>query len=608
MKFLNFQEIDMTIVGFDFGTTNSLISIVKGDRIVNLDDGDGKPFPSVVCYEGSRVIVGQDAKERLNSSGAGVHGNVVLSPKMLLDRESLTIEGVKRSPVDIVSEIIIHIKSKVEAEGNNITTIDKAIVTIPVTMEGRRRAALRDAFRKAGISIVQFIHEPLAALYGYLRSRDGSRGLLRTDEDSQSLLRRYNRQLMLVFDWGGGTLDLTLCKMVNGSLIQVKNDGCEEVGGDRFDEALRKEIENRVRKERNISASVVTSKDAHLRLRHQAERAKIELSVKNSAKIYIPNFFEGLDDTDLQILLTREDFESIIDAIVKSGIERIRRLLMSCNYMASDVDLCLATGGMVNMPAIQMYLTEIFGVRLEVSQRSATLIAEGAALVAHDNARLNLAKDVELLMARNGRLPLLVSKTIMPIEGEIRKAIFDLYCADPRDGSAKFQLQTPIKASFPVIETDLRDNLGRILVINVDKNAKPFFERLELVVKMDDNLILHAEASSQLQKSHDKLEIHNLEFGLSLPASLNSQEDQYQSSEKKNSLENEGEEVSGLVIRSNVYNCKDEKYVPGDLMAKIDSSFSDRRTYKTPIQEAEMVYYLPCSKCRKTVNFCNCSG
>ena len=93
----------MTVVGFDFGTTNSLISVVVGDRVIDVvDPDDGLPFPSVVRYEGAKTLVGREAKESLDSIGVGVHGNTVMSPKFLLGDESVHVGGVERSPIDIV--------------------------------------------------------------------------------------------------------------------------------------------------------------------------------------------------------------------------------------------------------------------------------------------------------------------------------------------------------------------------------------------------------------------------------------------------------------------------------------------------------------------------
>ena len=163
----------MTVVGFDFGTTNSLISVVVGDRVIDVvDPDDGLPFPSVVRYEGARTLVGREAKESLDSIGVGVHGNTVMSPKFLLGDQSVHVGGVERSPIDIVHDVVTHVKTEAlrSPRASALDGVTQAVVTIPVNMAGPRRAALRDAFRRADIGITQFVHEPLAALYGYFRS------------------------------------------------------------------------------------------------------------------------------------------------------------------------------------------------------------------------------------------------------------------------------------------------------------------------------------------------------------------------------------------------------------------------------------------------------
>jgi molecular chaperone DnaK len=128
----------MSVIGFDFGTTNSLISMIKGDRAINFLDEEGLPTPSVVCYEGNRTIVGRAAKERLSKAGLGVHGNIVKSPKMLLGEENVFIEGIERSPVDVVSDVVRFVceQARSNRRGIDLTTADRAVVTIPINMEG----------------------------------------------------------------------------------------------------------------------------------------------------------------------------------------------------------------------------------------------------------------------------------------------------------------------------------------------------------------------------------------------------------------------------------------------------------------------------------------
>ena len=161
----------MTVVGFDFGTTNSLISLVRGGRTINFLGEDQRPIPSVVCYEGAQTIVGREARERLAQAGLGIHGNIIRSPKMFLGDDSVFVEGTERRPVQIVADVVQHVR-RTALRQKDLDAVTAAVVTIPVDMQGYQRRALRDAFRLAGMPIAQFVHEPLAALYGFFRTRD----------------------------------------------------------------------------------------------------------------------------------------------------------------------------------------------------------------------------------------------------------------------------------------------------------------------------------------------------------------------------------------------------------------------------------------------------
>ena len=591
----------MSLVGFDFGTTNSLVSFIKGGRAIYLLDDEGLPFPSVVCYEGTKTIVGREAKERLGEAGLGIKGNTVRSPKYLLGRESVFIEGVEHSPVDIVSDVVGYVARQVESSrlGKSLKGINRAVVTIPVDMPGYRRAALRDAFRIAGISIDQFVHEPLAALYGFFRSQD----------DIAATLRKYDRKLILVFDWGGGTLDLTLCRLMNGMLVQIANDGTDEVGGDVFDDTINNEIVRRVQNARELDESVQVQPDAMTRLLHRCERAKIDLSTRDSVELYVASFFRGVEDEVLDYSLTRDELDSITRALLDKGFLRISNILAAADVSPAQISACLATGGMANMPAIKARLHELFGAqRVHVSDRSGTLIAEGAAWIAHDRARLHLAKNVELLLARNSYMPLVKAGTAMPREGEVQTVPFHLYCVDPRDGSAKFELCAPVRPGTDLLPNDRRNPLEN-LILDVDSKSLPFRERLELDVTIDDNLILRAQARSLNKKDIAEVEVHNLEFGLSFPDSDGGKK----KSGKLSKVPKGGKKqtAGSIVFRSNVTNSnKNNSLIPGELLYSYDPDYFDVRRNPPDIQVEERLYYEPCSVCRKASNdpLCRCSS
>ena len=216
------------------------------------------------------------------------------------------------------------------------------------------------------------------------------------------MLRRYDRKLILVFDWGGGTLDLTLCRPIDGMVVQLMNDGTDEVGGDVFDENILNRLLRNVCTSRGMENDVETQQGAKARLLDYCERAKIELSTRTRTQIYVGNFFRNVADEDFDYSLDQDELEKVIAPLLDKGFKRIERVLNNAGFAREQVALCVATGGLSNMPAVKRRLLEWFGPgRLQVHDRTATLVAEGAAWIASDEACLKLAKNVELVLARN---------------------------------------------------------------------------------------------------------------------------------------------------------------------------------------------------------------
>ena len=587
----------MAVIGFDFGTTNSLASVVIGNDVISFLENE-QPIPSVVSFEGGKVEVGRKAHDKLTSAGLGVQGSTVRSPKTLLGREEQMVDGVRRDPLKMVELVLDHVRQFVlQTKAGRDLKMDQVVATIPVNMEGRRRALLRQAFRQAGMNVVQFVHEPLAALYGHLRMSEGA----------PDLIKRYDGKLLLVFDWGGGTLDLTLCRVLNGLLVQVANDGTEEVGGDVFDDELRNEVEKRSRAANGLGDDIDVLPEARKRLLHECEKAKIRLSDRGTWNVYVDPYYQSDDETDLQVNLSRDDLQDIVGHLVKKGVARIERLLEREGFSTASVELCLATGGMVNMPMVKNRLDELFGPgRVHVSKRSASAIAEGAAWVAHDKARLHLAKNVELGLARNSYMPLLQAGAEMPQEREHRRERFDLFCVDPSDGHGKFSLVSPHRPGPQVLANDKRRPLCNLLVM-VDAKAAPFRERLELEISVDENLILTATAWSLNQKGRAVAEVHDLEFALATPGS--------KSSWLKASVMGEDEhaakhDAGDLSMRSNIAAREDESLVPGEVLYRINPFYFRVEQNPPRVQVEERLYYEPCAICRRASNdpLCNCAS
>ncbi|MFD7972374.1 Hsp70 family protein [Streptomyces clavifer] len=578
------------IVGFDFGTTNSLVSVVVGDRVIDVMDVEtGRPHPSIVRYEGEQVVVGREAKDALGAAGIGVHGNTVKSPKFLLGEEVIAVGGVDRSPVDIVADVVRHVRSESlrSPQRKVLGSLDSAVVTIPVTMNGHRRAALREAFAGAGMRVAQFVHEPLAALYGFIRGAN----------DPEEMARRLARRNVLVVDWGGGTLDLTLCRVDEEQVRQLRNGGSAQVGGDEFDRVIRDEVVKRVRARGSATDRDLAIPEAELRLLQDAERNKIELSADRvDVTFYRPSYFQS--GATLQYQLTRQELEEITRPLVTAGIDEIESLLGSLSMAPGQVSLVVVVGGMAAMPAIRSRLYELFGPdRVEVPTNSATLISQGAAWIAHDQQRLRLAKPVELELARGSLMPILAAGTEMPLGGEAKHETLHLYCADPTDGKAKFPIATPTALSSHPQASERRTSLGMI-TIGVDEAAPPLHERLELKVLLDDDLVLSVEASSSQKHDRVKASYYDLEFGLGLPASAMPGGG---AADPKAPEESIVVPQAGLVVRANVARYTDKAAIPGDVLYRHNSGAFARhvRDGATEAQVLEHLYYQPCSVCKR---------
>lgn len=499
--------------GLDFGTTNSVISVIRPDperpgtqRCDVLTQG-GRPHPSVVWYRGGEPVVGQVARDQLDILGLGVFRDIVRSPKMFLGSPTgIYIGGVTHQAVDVVADVLRYLRQDALNRGFQGNRFDSAVITIPVTMDGRARAQLRQAAQKAGIHIHQFIHEPLAALYGYLRSK----------ADFRQELANLERRLVLVFDWGGGTLDLTLCKLQNGVLTQIFNLGDMEVGGDQFDMRLRQLVRQKheSRHPRADWSRIQPSADA--RLNHECEDAKIALSENDSRTIFVPELLavQG-PEKNVNLEVTKSEFEESVRDLISQGLSKIKEILYMAGVDRGAVELCLATGGMVSMPAIREGLRDIFGMsRLRLAANSATLISEGAAWIAHDDLGLQLAKPIELLHADDSYVEIVPAGTALPHDTKPFQTKISMYCVDPTDGFAKFLFARP---SWPGRKSHSYNRVPYThLTVPVDPRSRPLFERLQVEVTIDHDLIAHICAQSVMLKQSREEWIHDLEFGLSV--------------------------------------------------------------------------------------------
>jgi molecular chaperone DnaK len=503
--------------GLDFGTTNSVATVIGpdpetmriGPRVLT---HDGRPHPSVVWYSGPKPVVGRHAKDQLTDLGLGVFGDIVRSPKTFLGSPTgIYVGGVTRQAVDVVADVLGFLRQDALSRGYKNNPFDSAVITIPVNMRGPARAELRQAAQKAGIRIHQFVHEPLAALYGYLRGKP----------DFRQELANLDRRSVLVFDWGGGTLDITLCQLQNGILTQVFNAGDNDVGGDHFDHRLRQLVRQKHESQHPTADWSRLQPSAESRLIQACEDAKIALSSRQTTSLYIRDLLAVPGpEKDIRLEVTKPELEDAVQDLISLGLSKIETVLEIAGIHRGAIEFCLATGGMVSMPAIQQGLREIFGMsRLRLIENADTVISEGAAWIAHDGVGLQLVKPIELLHADNSYVEIIPTGTDLPLDGNTIQRRMSMYCVNPSDGVAKFLFARP---AWPGRESHGDKRLPYThLTLPVDSHSRPLLERLQVDVTINHDLIAEVRALSLVRGETRRAKIHDLEFGLSVSGVVN---------------------------------------------------------------------------------------
>ncbi|PMG50703.1 Hsp70 family protein [Shewanella sp. 10N.286.52.B9] len=584
------------VVGIDFGTTNSLISVVTHDgQVTSFGDGN-RPHPSVVRYETDQIICGRKAKDKLEEAGVGVLGNTVRGPKKLLKQTAINVDGRIVNPVDVVTDLVRYLRDDALNNDNaEVADLTRAVVTIPVDMDGQGRVALREALLNAGIYIETFVHEPLAALYAYFKDQ----------EDTEDALRRFEGRMVLVFDWGGGTLDLTLCKVTDGSLVQIQNKGNNSVGGDYLDEAILSFVEKQHATQHDWTedSHLDRNPDMKAKLLVACEKAKITLSSRGKTNIFLPDYYQGDgDESEIDVWLTRDDVEHVCSRLIQKGMREIDVLLSpeQADIDPQTIALCLATGGMVNMPTIKRQLNEVFGVAaLHVSPKGDRIISEGAARIAADRLDITLAKPFELLEARNSVVTLLREGTVLPQRGHSIQQEQSMYCTDPRDGTALMTFKRPVMIGKSGA-SDARVNYGNISV-PINKHFPPLSERIVVKVQIDDNLIAHVQVIGTDLGEEVTAEFYELEFALNVT--------KHSFTQKKNvKISSNASSDSGAVVLSNVSQ-RDDSWglVPGELLKEYNDKNPFLKKKLSEQQRIEYLRYQPCSACgaKWTRNCCN---
>ncbi len=352
------------IIGIDLGTSNSAASVLQGGRPVMVPSSEGaslygKAFPSVVAFtKDGKMFVGEPARRQAVSNP---EGTIMAAKRKMGSNFKYDINGKDYTPQQISSFILQKIKRDAEAFLGD--KVEKAVITVPAYFDDDQRQATKDAGTIAGLEVVRIVNEPTAASLAY--------GLDKKNQDAK----------ILVFDLGGGTLDVTIMEF-GGGVFEVKStSGDTSLGGTDMDQTVM----NFIIKEFEKESSVDLSDDATAlqRIREAAEKAKIELSNVVETDINLP-FITATDKgpKHLTMKLTRAQLEKLIDPLVQRCKKPVEQALKDAGLKKEGIDDIILVGGPTRMPVIRQFIENLLNRKAIGGVDPMECVAVGASIQA----------------------------------------------------------------------------------------------------------------------------------------------------------------------------------------------------------------------------------
>ena len=343
--------------GIELGTTNSCVSVMEAGEAKVITNAEGvRTTPSVVAFKGDEIQVGDVAKRQ-----AITNPNTVSSIKRHMGDASYRedVNGKKYTPQEISAMILQNLKKTAEAYLGE--TVDKAVITVPAYFNDAQRQATKDAGKIAGLEVLRIINEPTAAALAY--------GIDKTDKE----------QTVLVFDLGGGTFDVSILSLADGTFEVLSTAGDNVLGGDDFDKAIMDWLVAEFKAESGVDLSL--DKMALQRLKDSAEKAKKDLSGVTSVEISLPFISMGAaGPLHLNRTLSRTKFNELTAGLVERCLGPVRRALKDAKLTAKDLDQVLLVGGSTRIPAVQELVKRELGKEPNKSVNPDEVVAMGAAI------------------------------------------------------------------------------------------------------------------------------------------------------------------------------------------------------------------------------------
>jgi len=462
------------IIGIDLGTSNSAAAVLEGGRPVIIPSAEGaslygKAFPSYVAItkDGQRLI-GEAARRQ---AVANPEGTVTAFKRKMGTDYIYRIFGKEYKPQDLSAMLLQKIKKDAEAFLGE--EVKKAVITVPAYFNDNQRQATKDAGEIAGLEVVRLVNEPTAACLAY--------GLDKSDREMK----------ILVYDLGGGTLDVTIMEFGKGVFEVKATSGDTQLGGTDMDNAIVDFLVNEIN--RNYGIDITKEAQAMQRIREAAEKAKIELSTVLQTDINLPFLAQDKNNKPIQFTytMTRAKLESIVLPIVERSAKPVTQALKDAKLEPNDLDKIIMIGGPTRMPIVQRYVEQLLGKKIERGVDPMEAVALGAAVQA--GVLTGEVKDVVLLDVT----PLTLSIETL---GGIATPIIERNTTIPIKRSQVFTTAEDFQTSVDIHITQgeramAKDNieLGKFTLTGIPP-ARRGVPQIEVTFDIDANGILHVTA------------------------------------------------------------------------------------------------------------------